>query len=109
MDCEFQSLYFGKEGYIIRCKNCGYYQVAFLSVLLNLSHSEFNALHNIVKFKCGHYSGWDTDNTKNVIIQTPGPETFILLTITEARQFMNMLEEADNEAKALLLIDMFNA
>lgn len=108
MDCEFQSLYFGDDGYIIRCKNCGYYQVAFLSTLLNLAASEFNALHNIVRYKCKHFHYLDINDTKNVLIQTPSAETFFFLTITETRRFMNMLEEADNETKALLLIDMFN-
>lgn len=108
MNCEFQSLYCGDDGYVVCCKNCGYYQLAFQSILLNLSQAEFNALHDILQYKCENYFYPDANNIKNILVQTPGPQVLILLTLKEAKCFLNMLEEADSEAKALSLISMFN-
>ena len=39
--CGFQYRYNGEDGYAVRCKKCGNYQIAFASFMLTLSPSEF--------------------------------------------------------------------
>ena len=106
--CDFQSLYFGEEGYVVCCRHCCYYQVAFGNTLLNLTALDFSILRQRIKYKCGEDDYALSENTKNVVVQTPSQNMFLLLTAREAIRFRNMIEEADNEAKALSLIDLFN-
>ncbi len=49
--CEFQSLYFGDDGYVVRCKQCGNYQAGFISTMLTLTENDFYALCKIVRLK----------------------------------------------------------
>lgn len=106
--CEFDSLYNGDEGYVIRCKQCGNYQLAFLSTVLTLSENNFESLCKLVNHKCRQVNNTVSDNRKNVAIQTPAEGVFILLTANEVKRFRKILEQADNEVKALSLISMFN-
>jgi hypothetical protein len=39
--CNFQSLYMNDDGYVVRCKECGPYQLGFSSALLTLLKKNF--------------------------------------------------------------------
>ena len=108
MMCEFQSLYFNDDGYVVRCKQCGVYQVAFISIMLTLTESDFEAFCKMVKHKCNEEDCSFIEHTKNVVIPTPCYGIYILLTRVEAQKFNGILEDADNEAKALSMINLFN-
>jgi hypothetical protein len=109
MTCNFESLYYGEDGYVVRCKHCGHYQVAFISTMLTFSSANFRAFNKLVKHKCAEPDYAFTEHSKSVIIKTPSAGVFMMLTRNEAKRFCEILEEADNEAKALTLIGMFNA
>ena len=49
-----------------------------------------------------------SENSKSVMIPTHSKSAFIMLTRNELHVFAAMLEEADNEYKALSLIELFN-
>ncbi|MES2777867.1 MAG: DUF6686 family protein [Bacteroidota bacterium] len=106
--CEFESLYYGDDGYVVRCKHCGHYQVAFISTMLSLNERNFQALYTLVQQKCQEADYSFTEHSKTVILKTPCDGVFIMLTRNEARRFSEILEEADNEAKSLALIRLFN-
>ncbi len=106
--CQFQSLSFNDDGYIIRCSECKYYQVAFGSTLLTLSAHDFIAFCKTVKYKCNEEDYALTEHTKSVIIPTPYFGLSMFLSRDETRRFCEILEEADNEASALSLIGLFN-
>lgn len=108
MTCEFQSLYFGDEGYVVRCKQCGHYQVAFMSIILTLTENDFIAFCSIVKSKSVEMDEVMPEHCKCVVIRTPAEGICFLLTRNEASRFSVMLEEADTEAKTLSLIKLFN-
>ena len=111
MMSEFQSLYFNDDGYVIRCKQCGYYQVAFMSTMLMLKERDFQALYKLVKFKCNEESYCDSENIKKIIIHTPAEGFYIFLTKQEAKRFCEILEEADNadnEYKSQAILSLFN-
>jgi hypothetical protein len=108
MTCEFQSLYFDNDGYIVRCKHCGHYQVAFLCICITLNESDFQAFCRIVKSKFEESRSSFAEHSKCIVIQTPAEGISFLLTKAEAKTFIQILEEADNESKALSLISLFN-
>ncbi len=106
--CKYQSLYMSETGYVVCCRECGYYQVAYLSSMLTLSPNDFRVFCKKVKTliqKC------DTDypaNTKCIFVPTPTEGNYILLTRKEALQLNDILEEVDNEIKAQALLSLFN-
>jgi hypothetical protein len=50
-----------------------------------------------------------SEHRKCVVIQTPAAGIYFILTRPEAKRFAAILEETDNEAKALSLICLFDA
>lgn len=106
--CEFQSLFFGDEGYIVRCKRCNHIQVAFICILTTLGVDEFQKLRQLV-LKMVEEEAPYAGNGKCMIIPTPNRGTCFLLTKDELYRFAEILEVADNEARAQSLISLFNA
>lgn len=105
--CEFQSLYFEDDGYVLRCKQCGLYQLAFMCIAITVTQENFCAFCRIVKHKCEEAAYSFAEHSKCIIIQTPAEGICFLLTKKEAKKFTEILEEAENEAKALYLIGLF--
>ena len=106
--CEFQYLYFEEDGYVVRCKQCGHYQVGFGSIMLTLADNEFQEFRKMVKYKCYEVEGASLAHKKGMILQTPSPGICMLLTEFETRRFSEILEQADSEVKALAIIKLFN-
>jgi hypothetical protein len=107
--CTFQSLYFSNDGYVVKCKQCGHYQVAFMCMMITLTEHDFCSFHKIVKQKSEDADYAVADNTKCIIIQTPANGVCFLLTKAEVKKFAEILEEADTEAKARCIISLFNS
>lgn len=108
MSCEYQSLYYGDEGYVVKCRKCGYYQVAFISTMLTLTGDDFQVLRELVKQKCSEADLSFSEQSKSVVLQTPSQRVCLLLTRKEALVFFDILEEADNEARTQSLLSLFN-
>ena len=106
--CEYLSLYFGDIGYVVRCKQCGLYQLAFMCIVITLTKQDFFAFCGIVKRKYEEANYAHSENSKCIIIQTPAEGISFLLTKNEVKRFTEILEEADNEEKAQCLIGLFN-
>lgn len=106
--CEFQSLYFGDDGYVVRCKKCGHYQIAYSSSMLNLPAEDFKKLCSIVKKKHFEEDFYNNHCAKSVVIPTPSNGMYMLFTKKETMRLHEILEEADNEEQALNLISLFN-
>lgn len=106
--CEFQSLYYDDDGYVVVCKDCGYYQLAFGSTMLSLSAEDYIKLCKIVRNKYNYVDFTASENTRNVVIPTPSQGLYLLLTRNEANRLYEILEEADTEEKARSLMALFN-
>lgn len=106
--CDFDTLYFGTDGYVARCKECDHYQVAFITTVLTLKQHDFNILRAQVAAKYSYAADGTSGCEKNILITTPSQAVQICLTKAETLQFSNMLEEADNESKTLALLSLFN-
>ena len=106
--CRYQSLYMSETGYIVCCKECGHYQVAYLSTMLTLSPNDFQVFCKKVKTLCDKSDDSYPENTKCVFVPTPTEGNYVLLTRKEALQLNIILEEADNEMKAQSLLSLFN-
>jgi hypothetical protein len=107
--CEFQSLYFGDDGYVVKCNDCNHYQLAFASTMLTLDKEEFSDMCHVVKQKLQDTDLHFPTEAKCFVIPTAAKGAFLLLTRKEAARLYEILEEADNEEKALTLMSLFHA
>ncbi|MDO9375190.1 MAG: DUF6686 family protein [Bacteroidota bacterium] len=105
--CEFESLYFSDDGYVVRCKETGHYQVAFMSTILTLTEVDFQQFCKLIRTRSGDWEGYVGADTRCVVIPTPAQGINLLFTKKEALQFNNILEEADTENRALSLMRLF--
>ena len=107
MYCDYDSLHFTSESCIVRCRQCGGYKVAFLSLVMSLSESEYKSLHRqvICRYEEGNL---DTDiAARNIFIAIASKDIYLMLTGYEALQLYNMMEAAGSEIKSLQMIALF--
>lgn len=81
--CNFQQLYFNEDGYIIRCKSCNHYQVAFLSSLLNFTEPDFNNFKTSLIQKSEEFSDHYDDSIKSILLKTATRQSYVLLSLKE--------------------------
>jgi hypothetical protein len=108
MDCSFQSLNFGNDGYVVRCRQCGQYQVAFITTVLTLSEREFRSFCAQVRETLRRCAGDMGDPGKTVVLRTPLQGVCICVLPAEANSLLGLLEEAETESKTQDLIKLFN-
>lgn len=109
MYCNYDSLHFTNESCIVRCRQCGSYKIAFLSLVISLPEDEYRDLYGQVS-RCYDEGHMDAENTaRNLFFAIPSKDIHLMLTAFEATRLYNMMEEADCEMKSLELIAMFEA
>jgi hypothetical protein len=106
--CTFDTLYIGKDGYVVRCTECNHYQIAAGVLSITLAEADFAHLKKLTSNACIHVDAHSNSNTKCFAIGTPFNGVDFLFNAQELLAFNTMLEAADNEAKALSLMAMFN-
>lgn len=107
MACDFQSLYCGDEGYIVRCKQCGHYQVAFVTTMLTLQDVDFDIFKKQIHYKAIQAYSQVNRDAKIVMVSTPSKDVYLILTPGELHRLHEILEYADNEMKAQELLQLF--
>lgn len=106
--CEFQSLYFGEDGYVVRCDKCGHYQLAFASTMLTMTKEDFATLCHTVKIKMNEANEYYHDSAKCIVIPAASKSTCLLLTKKEAQRLHEILEAADTEEKVQAMMRLFH-
>jgi hypothetical protein len=109
MNCKFQTLYCGEDGYVVRCKECSNYQVAYLCVMVTLATSEFQAFCRMVQQHYLDSLTLQSDDCKCVVLETPASGTCFIFSRREIKRFAELLEEADNEEKTQELLELFRS
>jgi len=108
MPCTFQTLFFSDDGFVARCSSCGHFHVAFMNFLFIMPETAFCELHRETMFRVSEADLSFSENSKSVMIPTHTKSAFIMLTRNELLLFSDMLEEADNEYRALSMMCLFN-
>jgi hypothetical protein len=107
MSCHYQSLYTGKDGYVVRCKECGHYQVAYLCVMLTIEKEEFRSFRRKMEQHYKESLSLATDYHKCVIVETAAAGTRFLFSRAEIKRLTEILDEADTEEQAQNMLLLF--
>lgn len=105
--CEFQQLYFGGDGYLVRCGDCQSLQCAFGNTLFTLHAHDFETLRQNVRSKMAGTTLYPEQDLRQVVISLPSRGVHLLLTACELAAFDHMLEEAATELVSLELLQLF--
>ena len=105
--CELQTLSYCKDGYVVRCKHCGYVRVAFGTSLFHVSPNDFVWMLDVLRMICDKEEICTAEECKNILVPTPYPEVQIVLSPKEAFRLLAILEEADSEMKAEQFLQLF--
>jgi len=106
--CEPITLFESRDGYVVRCKHCGYTQVAFGTTLINIEMPDFQIFLEMVRKICNEDEVRRGEDVKNILIPTSCHEIFIILTPAEVFRLLIILERADDEIKASQLFHLFD-
>ena len=108
--CYFQRLAVSEHGYVVRCNDCRHYQVGFGTAMLTLSQPDFKAFVKLVAEKILYVAEDDItihEAIKSVVVPMPYSGMCIVVTKNELQHLQSMLDNADNEAKALSMLELF--
>jgi hypothetical protein len=91
--CEYNTLHHCEHGYVIQCKNCGSYQVAFGNMMLKLMPEEYQAFKDYLQkqYKKGLT---DEPQTKNIQIPTDSHRVAMIFSRQEAEKLLDLLLQA---------------
>ncbi|HVY73384.1 MAG TPA: hypothetical protein VG890_01060 [Puia sp.] len=109
MDCEFQTLACGPEGYVVWCRRCGQVQLAFLTTVLSLSPDELDSFSRQMKRVLYGRDDSAFRNEEFFYISTPLAGVCLCLRHFEAGRLCLLLEEAELEFKAQSLLALFRS
>ena len=109
MSCEYQHLYLGNDGYVVRCKECGKFQLAYQCICISLNEDDYNVFCKIVAKRSAASSDSNfPSNSKSYCIKTPDKNISFLFTRMELLRLNEILEMAGAEMTALSMIELFN-
>lgn len=105
--CIYQQLYAGEEGYVVRCRECSYYQVGFGTTVININKSEMEALRSLITHQLQHPNTALGDEAKTTWLPTPYEGYSMILSFKELRMLEAMLSAAETEEVSLSLLECF--
>jgi len=107
--CNFQELSRSKGGYVIRCNDCGHYQVYFSGLVLSLTQREFARwLTYIEDYVCPVNENGSLDE-RSAFIATPKAGVHLAVSPDDHARLQALMQKADNEAKALEMLALFGS
>lgn len=105
--CQFQELYKGEEGCVIRCKGCRHYQLVFGGVVLSMNESEFKKFMRVVAACREDYLTCTV--TGDLPLPTMRQGVHLLLNQQKIMQLNAVLHAADAEAQTQSLLQLFRS
>jgi hypothetical protein len=107
--CQLQRLYAGDNGYVVKCDKCGFYQLGFGTVMLTFSETNFSYFKKLLALQRDEWAFQQNELLKNIVIPLPSGEMKLLLCKKELNELNGMLDAAECEETALVMLDLFNA
>lgn len=107
MSCHFQQIYLGEDGYVVRCNECGHYQLAYLCIMLTLDEKEFRSFRRMIYQQHEDSLHFRNHNGKSVVVQTLASGTYFLFSPNEIQRFTELLDEADTEEQTQNILALF--
>lgn len=92
--CSHKVLVHNTSGYVIRCNECESFQVAFGTIVFNLSTENYSCFCRQVRRHTQEGAAQDYPGQKRIHLQLPCKSVMIAVNHKELLQLENMLEES---------------
>lgn len=106
--CQFQELAVNEAGYVIRCAECRHYQVFYNNSIISLTQPEFETWLRQINYIAAQPGQMEDDQKRTVVLPTPKAGVHLYVTPFELIQLKLLMDAADDEVKALALIQLFH-
>lgn len=106
MACNYATLYNSPKGYVVWCKECDTYQLAFLSSLVTFKNDEFKKFRRQIAIKINKAIAVP-GNSKSIFLNIFSNNSRMVLTPGELEELNQMLEEADTVHQTNALLELF--
>ncbi|HVI49402.1 MAG TPA: DUF6686 family protein [Chitinophaga sp.] len=103
--CNYQTLYQGSNGYVIRCQHCRSLQLAFGTTVVNLSAAEFDCFAVMISRLADEQPTSDHDHEKMICMPLPADHVMMLLTPAEVYKLASMASEVGALLEAYAILD----
>lgn len=105
--CNFKTLYYASDGYLIVCNDCQHFQLAFQTTLLTMTAHDLHVFHTLVKENREYNQVDAVPDRKNIYIPTPLEGYGMILNHAELEALYQLLETAEINFKAESLLELF--
>lgn len=92
--CTYTTLSKGKNGYIVFCRRCSHYQIAFGTSLINMSEEEFTEFNNVAREQYAEQKNNGMEWYKNIQLPVFAQNNLMVLSYVELKLMIDMLNEA---------------
>jgi hypothetical protein len=95
-------------GYVVECNECQKIQAAFGNLMVTFTHEDFENFRRYLLKATDNRKACADRKIKSIIIRMPSDGICFLLSEDELMGLQQMIEYADTEMKAAILIKLFN-
>ncbi|MCW3463118.1 DUF6686 family protein [Chitinophaga nivalis] len=103
--CNYQTLYHGTAGYVIRCPHCKGVQLAFGTTVVNLTGAEFVCFAEMVSRLAEEKTFEQAGNEKMICLPLPADHVMMLLTPAEVSRLADITAEVHGLLSVYEILD----
>lgn len=105
--CDFNTLSSDENGFILRCRQCGYYQVGFAGMMLSLNMEDYEKFCRLIEHLNGRPVAEDKWRSRHIVIPTPYYGVNLLLCKHEIDELQLLLSTAETELVVQSMMALF--
>ncbi len=94
-DCSYLTLYYSKDGYVIKCVYCHKIQLAFGNIILNLSLDEFQNFRYQTIDKLNENKSTGFPDQRNISFPTASTNIRMVFSFKDLGLLYEMLQQAN--------------
>jgi len=91
--CSFKNFHHSRNGYVVQCRKCAYFQLAFGSVAITLTQEQLHEFYETINDYYEVYKDGDCPDQKTIRIPTALPAFMLALSINDLKMIREMLDE----------------
>jgi hypothetical protein len=104
--CDFNNLHTSENGFILRCRSCGYYQIGFAGMMLSINQEDYQKFALLIEHLSEKQTPVEKWDCRHIIIPTPYYGVNMLLSKNEINELQALIFRADSEQVAQSMIAM---
>lgn len=92
--CDYKLLHHSKNGYVVKCLECGCLKLAFGTTVMGLDETQFYAFKKIISEYYASYSKCLSPTQRRIHIPTAMPSMSLLYSLDDLKELALLLDEA---------------